>query len=107
MKAGVGLLVSVLLMAGSMPAAAETYKCMQNGKAFISDSPCAPNAPRVDQQHDKVDRSQQRQAESMHVRNSAQLSELEWKARQDRSTPGGVLIVPGPASPADNTRRNR
>ncbi len=107
MNAGKWLIGSALLIVCSNGVMAETYKCTQNGKTVISDVPCAHNASRVDQQHDKVERSQQRQAESIHVRNSSQLSELEWKARSDRSTPGGVQIVPGPASPADTPRRSR
>ena len=107
MNAGKWLIGSALLIACSGSIIAETYKCTQNGKTLISDAPCAANANRVDQQHDKVDRSQQRQAESTHVRNSTQLNELEWKARHDRSVPGGVQIVPGPASPADTPRRSR
>lgn len=107
MNAGKWLVGSALLIACSGSVSAETYKCTQNGKTLISDAPCAANASRVDQQHDQVDRSQQRQAESIHVRNSTQLNELEWKARHDRSIPGGVQIVPGPASPADTPRRSR
>lgn len=107
MNAGKWLIGLATLIASSPGAIAETYKCTQNGKTVISDVPCAHNASRVDLQHDKVDRNQQRQAESMHVKNSSQLSELEWKARQDRSIPGGVQIVPGPASPADTPRRSR
>jgi len=106
MNAGKWLMGSALVIACWGGAVAETYKCAQNGKTVISDAPCAHNASRVDQQHDKVDRSQQRQAESTHIRNSTQLNELESKARYDRSIPGGVQIVPGPASPADTPRRS-
>lgn len=96
-----------MALAWSIHGQAETYKCTQNGKTVIADSPCAHNADRVDQQADKVNRSQQRQAESVHVKNQAQLSELEWKARQDSHVRGGVQIIPGPASPADTPRRSR
>ena len=41
------------------------------------------------------------------MRNHSQLRELEYKAERDRRTPGGVLVVPGPASPADIPRRPR
>ena len=51
--------------------------------------------------------SQQRQAETVDMRNRSQLSELEWKARQERNYRGGVYVIPGPASPADTPRRNR
>lgn len=107
MNAGRWLIGSALILASLAVAQAETYKCTVNGKTVISDAPCSHNASRVDQQHDKVERSQQRQAESIHVKNSAQLSELEWKARHDRTIPGAVQIVPGPASPADTPRRSR
>lgn len=104
LKTLIGLAMAV---AWSIHGQAETYKCIQNGKTVIADSPCAHNADRVDQQADRVNRSQQRQAESVHMKNQAQLSELEWKARQDRHVRGGVQIVPGPASPADTPRRSR
>lgn len=100
-------LACVVLLIVSADASAEIYKCIQNGKTVIADAPCAHNADRVDRQTDKVNRSQQRQAEVIHMKNQAQLSELEWKARQDRYARGGVQIVPGPASPADMPRRNR
>lgn len=103
-KSLIGLAVALVW---SIQTHAETYKCIQNGKTVIADAPCAHNADRVDQQTDKVNRSQQRQAESIHMKNQAQLSELEWKARQDRHVRGGVQIVPGPASPADIPRRSR
>ena len=46
-------------------------------------------------------------AETVDMRNRSQLSELEWKARQERNYRGGVYVIPGPASPADTPRRNR
>lgn len=104
LKSLIGLAIALVW---SIHTHAETYMCTQNGKTVIADSPCAHNADRVDQQADKVNRSQQRQAESIHMKNQVQLSELEWKARQDRHVRGGVQIVPGPASPADTPRRSR
>ena len=99
------LVLAASLLAGN--AAAATYKCTQGGKTVITDVPCAANADRVDQASDKVNRSQQRQAETVDMRNRSQLSELEWKARQERNYRGGVHVIPGPASPADTPRRNR
>ena len=102
---GCTLALTAFLLAGN--AAAATYKCTQTGKTVISDLPCAADANRVDHQADRVNRSQLRQAEVQHMRNRSQLSELEYKAERDRRTPGGVLVVPGPASPADIPRRPR
>ena len=99
------LVLAASLLAGN--AAAATYKCTQGGKTIITDVPCAANTDRVDQASDKVNRSQQRQAETVDMRNRSQLSELEWKARQERNYRGGVYVIPGPASPADTPRRNR
>ena len=99
------LVLAASLLAGN--AAAATYKCTQGGKTVITDVLCAANADRVDQASDKVNRSQQRQAETVDMRNRSQLSELEWKARQERNYRGGVHVIPGPASPADTPRRNR
>ena len=99
------LVLAASLLAGN--AAAATYKCTQGGKTVITDVPCAANADRVDQASGKVNRSQQRQAATVDMRNRSQLSELEWKARQERNYRGGVYVIPGPASPADTPRRNR
>ena len=68
--------------------------------------PAQPRRP-VDQASDKVNRSQQRQAETVDMRNRSQLSELEWKARQKGTTGRRCNVIPGPASPADTPRRNR
>lgn len=102
---GYTLALTACLLTGN--AAAATYKCTQAGKTIISDLPCAADANRVDHQADRVSRSQLRQAEVQHMRNHSQLRELEYKAERDRRTPGGVLVVPGPASPADIPRRPR
>lgn len=107
MNAGKWLLAAALMFSCMTGVHAETYKCTVSGKTVISDVPCAHNASRVDQQHDKVDRSQQRQAEATHIRNSSQLNELESQTRQSRSMPGGVQILPSPTSPADTPRRSR
>lgn len=101
------LLGLALILGFSAPCSAGTYKCVQNGKTVIADVPCAAHADRVDQTSDKVSRSQQRQAEIVDMRNRNQLSELEWKARQERNYRGGVSVIPGPVSPADTPRRNR
>lgn len=102
-RIGCILALTACLLAGH--AAAATYKCMQAGKTIISDLPCAADASRVDYQADRVSRGQVRQAEAQHMRNHAQLRELEYKAERDRRTPGGMLVVPGPTSPADMVRR--
>ena len=107
MKSRIPLLGLTALLASIAPCTAGTYKCIQNGKTVITDVPCAANADRVDQASDKVSRSQQRQAETVDMRNRSQLNELEWKARQEKSYRGGVYVIPGPASPADTPRRNR
>jgi hypothetical protein len=86
MDAGKLLIGSVLLIVCSGSIMAETYKCTQNGKTVISDAPCAHNASRVDQQHDKVERSQQRQADA------------ERRLAQDKATLRRIE--------AENTRRS-
>lgn len=75
---------------------AETFKCVQNGKSIISDSPCMLGAARVDQIGDNVTQEQRRQAEVVNYRNRRQLAELEYKAAQDRASRGGIGIYESP-----------
>ncbi len=107
MKSRIPLLGLTALLTGIAPCSAGTYKCIQNGKTVITDVPCAANADRVDQASDKVNRRQQRQAETVDMRNRYQLSEPEWKARQERNYRGGVYVSPGPARLADTPSRHR
>lgn len=71
---------------------AETFKCTQNGKFIISDTPCMAGASRVDTTSDAVSQEQRRQAEQVNQRNRRQLSELEHKAAQDRATRGSLAV---------------
>ena len=50
--------------------------------------------------------TQQRQAETVDMRNRSQLNKLEWKARRSEIT-GAAFVIPDPASPTDTPRRNR
>lgn len=101
----------VLLVAGSFSATAQTYKCVQGGKAVFSDIPCASGANRVDQHTDGVSRDQRRQAELVNQKNNTQLYELESNAAQGRHQRNSVQVLQGDATPSEqiNNRgyRNR
>lgn len=95
----------LLLIHLSSNACADTYRCSQAGKTVISDVPCASGASKVDQSTDKVSRSEILQAEFVNQRNRSQLSELEYKAAQDRNVRGGLAILG--EEPANRARSNR
>lgn len=99
------ILLNSLLFLNISGINAETFKCTQNGKSIISDSPCMLGAARVDQISDKVTQEQRRQAEIVNYRNRRQLAELEYKAAQDRPSRGGAAIYENPPPPTGLQQR--
>jgi len=79
-KAMVFLPLAFLCLAST----AETYKCTKSGQTVYSDIPCASGASRVDASADNVSKEQRKQAETVHLDNRKQLSEIEYQTAQDR-----------------------
>lgn len=94
MKKLIKVMVLVPLACICLDAAAETFKCVKEGKTVYSDLPCASTAARVDDMSDKVSRVQRRQADDVNRQNRQQLSELEYQAARDRYTPRKITAVP-------------
>lgn len=86
------LFVSIMTLAGT--GMAGTYKCNKNGQSVYSDTPCAPDAARVDQGEDHVSRDQKRQAYRVQQENKQQLRELEYENIRDRYTRRPVHVIP-------------
>lgn len=85
------LLVS--LIAQSIPAMAETYKCEKDGKVVYSDIPCSHTARRVDGMSDNVSRDQRRQADQVNYNNRRQLQQLEYESARNQYAPRRATLL--------------
>lgn len=80
-----GFILGFVALVG--PATAATYKCIQGGKSFYSDTPCAHDAKIADASSDQVTAAQRRQAHNVNYLNQSQLQEIardEANARYQR-----------------------
>lgn len=93
MKSLIYKATTLLLALVCFNAAADTFKCVRDGKTVYSDVPCAANAARVDARSDSISRSQRMQAEGVYRNNRSQLSELEYQNAYNRSYLGQGNVV--------------
>ena len=110
MSWGKYLTVFAFFAVSSISATGETYKCVIKGQSVISDTPCQAKAQRVDTSSDQITRDERRQAELVNARNQTQLSELEYRAAQERYSSRGVNTIDSmqrPTSSSSTSTRRR